>query len=312
MADIKSRYDDTWRVARNSFGGFPVPNPTTSALAVSPEERRRRYDAAWEQGGLGFGFGTFGDLLLNREANDTAVGYIAERIGQIVHDPQVAERLTPRYPFFTKRPPLEHGYYETFNRPNVTLVDVRQSPIEAVTANAIRTRDAQYPVDCIVLATGFDAMTGALFDIDIRGRGGRALKDKWRDGPRTYLGLTAVGFPNLFMISGPQSPSVLTNMPVSIEQHVEWIADCIAYMDRHAIAAIEPTPQAEQGWLAHHQEVSNATLIPQTDSWWVGANVPGKQRLLYPYPGGLDVYRKICDQVAAAGYEGFSRTPAAV
>ncbi|MEC9340136.1 MAG: NAD(P)/FAD-dependent oxidoreductase, partial [Pseudomonadota bacterium] len=241
-AQIKGRYDEIWSTARNSFGGFPVPNPQTSALEVSDEERRRRYDAAWEKGGLGFGFGTFGDLLLSKEANDTAVAYFAERIHEIVDDPQVADRLTPKYPFFTKRPPLEHGYYEAFNRANVTLVDVRETPIEAITAAGIRTSDDDFPVDVIILATGFDAMTGTLFDIDIRGRQGLPLKDKWADGPRTYLGLTTAGFPNLFMISGPQSPSVLTNMPVSIEQHVEWIADCIAYLNGQGIDSIEPTP----------------------------------------------------------------------
>lgn len=311
VSEIKSRYEEIWRTTRDTRGGFPYPVSHASARDVSPEERRRVYEEAWQRGGLGFGFGTFNDLLVNKESNDTAVEFLSAKIHEIVRDPKVADLLSPKYPFFTKRPPLEHGYYEAFNRDNVTLVDVRSSPIEEITPRGVRTGDGEYEVDLIVYATGFDAMTGALFAIDIRGRGGVPLKEQWAEGPRTYLGLATCGFPNLFMITGPQSPSVLTNMPVSIEQHVEWIGGCIRYMREHGFACIEPRPQAESGWVEHHAQVSDMTLIPQTDSWWVGANVPGKRRLLYPYPGGLDNYRKACDQVAARGYEGFALTPRA-
>ncbi len=229
-----------------------------------------------------------------------------EKISEIVDDPDVANLLTPKHPFGTKRPPLEHGYYETFNRDNVTLVDVRSAPIEEITPKGVRTTERAYEVDCIIYATGFDAMTGALFAMDIRGREGVSLKEHWSDGPSTYLGLTTVGFPNMFMISGPQSPSVLTNMVVSIEQHVEWIADCMAHMREQNLDRIEATAEAQEGWMTHHTMIADATLIPQTDSWWVGANIPGKKRFLYPYVGGLDTYRTLCDQKAANGYEGFA------
>jgi cyclohexanone monooxygenase len=301
---VKATYHEIWETARAAVGGFPFPRSNTSALAVTPEERQRIYEAAWERGSLAFG-ATFMDFILSKEANDTANEFLRAKIREIVHDPEVAELLTPNYPFFTKRPPLEHGYYEAFNRDNVTLVDVRRAPIEEITPKGIRTSEAEYEVDCIIYATGFDAMTGALFGMDVRGRGGLALKEKWADGPRTYLGLTTQGFPNLFMITGPQSPSVLTNMVVSIEQHVEWIGACMEYMRERGYERIEASSEAEERWVAHHTLVANATLIPQTDSWWVGANIPGKKRFLYPYVGGLDNYRRMCDEVAAQGYEGF-------
>ncbi|MDF1819779.1 MAG: NAD(P)/FAD-dependent oxidoreductase [Immundisolibacteraceae bacterium] len=309
IAEIKGRYGEVWDHTRDSFGGFPFSPGEGSATDATPDQRTQIYNAAWQKGGLGgFAFGTFGDLMVNKEANDTIVDFICEKIHETVEDPEVAEALSPRYPFFTKRPPLEHGYYETFNQDKVTLVDVKAAPIREITPTSIITENAEYEVDIIIFATGFDAMTGALFAMDIQGRDGIKLQQKWAEGPRTYLGLATEGFPNMFMISGPQSPSVLTNMPVSIEQHVEWISQCIQAMDEKGVDCIEPLPIAEEQWLAHHAEVSDATLIPQTDSWWVGANVPGKKRLLYPYPGGLDNYRKVCDQVAENGYDGFAQT----
>ena len=306
MAEIKRNYKQIWQKMRANRAGFPYNPSNRSALETPPEERWRIYEEAWQRGGLGFGQETFADLIINEEANRTAQEFFAAKIREIVRDPHVADLLTPKYPFGTKRPPLEHGYYETFNRPNVTLVDVRSTPIEEITERGIRTSEREYELDDIIFATGFDAMTGALFAIDIRGRGGVSLRDRWADGPQTYLGLATHGFPNMFMITGPQSPSVLTNMVVAIEQHVEWIADCIRYLREHGYDAIEAAPEAEQQWVAHHAEVANLTLIPKTDSWWVGANIPGKRRLLYPYVGGLDAYRAICDNVARAGYQGFS------
>jgi len=233
---------------------------------------------------------------------------VAYRIREIVTDSGVADLLTPRHPFGTKRPPLEHGYYEAFNRENVTLVDVKSAPIEEITPKGVRTANAEYEVDSIIYATGFDAMTGALFGMDIRGREGTSLREHWADGPHTYLGLTTSKFPNMFVITGPTSPSVLTNMVVSIEQHVEWIGACMDDMREHGHERIEALPEAEEGWMALHTMIADATLIPQTDSWWVGANIPGKKRFLYPFVGGLDNYRKRCDQVAANGYEGFIRS----
>ncbi|MCG8350910.1 MAG: cyclohexanone monooxygenase, partial [Chloroflexales bacterium] len=244
---------------------------------------------------------------IDKEANDTVSEFVRNEIRKIVRHPEVAELLAPKdHPFFTKRPPLEHGYYEAFNRDNVTLIDLRDSPIEALTPKGIHTRGSEYAVDSIIFATGFDAMTGTLFAIDIRGHNGVALKEKWADGPRAYLGIATHGFPNMFIITGPQSPSVLTNMTVAIEQHVEWIADCLHYMREHDSRCIEPTAEAEDAWVEHATQVAEATLLPLTDSWWVGANIPGKPRLLYPYVGGLDVYRQKCDEVAAQGYAGFA------
>ncbi len=305
IEEIKATYKEIWKTAREAPAGFPFQRGPKSALEVTPEERKSAYEAAWERGSLSFG-ATFNDLLLNKEANDTANDFIRSKISETVRDPEVADLLTPKYPFQTKRPPLEHGYYETFNRENVDLIDVSSAPIEEITPTGIRTADAEYEVDCIIYATGFDAMTGALLKMDIRGRDGITLKEKWADGPVTYLGLTAHGFPNMFMITGPQSPSVLTNMPMGIEQHVEWIADCMVHMREHNLESIEAQSDAEDGWIALHNMIADATLVAQTDSWWVGANIPGKKRILYPYIGGLDTYRAKCDDVAAKGYEGFA------
>ena len=221
----------------------------------------------------------------------------------------MAETLVPRdYPVGTKRLCIDTDYYDTYNRANVTLVDVRKAPIEAITPRGVRTRDAEHALDSIVLATGFDAMTGALLDIDIRGRGGQALRERWAAGPRTYLGLAIAGFPNLFAITGPGSPSVISNMVVSIEQHVDWIADCLAYLREHGRARIEATAEAEEAWVAHVNEVGHGTLYPRASSWYMGANIPGKPRIFMPYVGGVGVYRQKCADVAARGYEGFALT----
>jgi cyclohexanone monooxygenase len=230
---------------------------------------------------------------------------VRSKIREIVRDGAVAEMLLPRgYPLGTKRLCVDTGYYVTFNRDNVTLVDVRSTPIEEIAPSGIRTSAAEYALDRIVFATGFDAMTGALRGVDIRGRGGAALARKWQQGPRAYLGLMVAGFPNLFVITGPGSPSVLTNMLVSIEQHVDWIADCLAYLRRHRLALIEPTLEAENMWVAHVDEVAHSTLYPEANSWYMGANIPGKPRVFMPYIGGLGAYRQRCDEVAANGYAG--------
>ncbi len=303
---VKANYDEIRRKVRESFTGMPFDFPEKSALEVTPEERRRAYDAYWEIGGFGFLFATYNDLILNKEANDTAAEYVREKIREIVRDPTVAEKLSPRgYPIGTKRPPIDTDYYETFNRDNVSLVDLRASPIEEITRKGIRTRDAEYELDSIVFATGFDAMTGSLFKLGIQGRDGIPLKEKWEDGPHTYLGVATAGFPNLFMITGPGSPSVLSNMPVSIEQHVEWISDCISYMRQHGLDIIEAKEDAQEAWVAHVNETANATLFPQADSWYMGANVPGKPRVFTPYVGGVGHYRNLCQEIADKGYEGF-------
>ncbi len=307
IQQIKSQYREIWHKARISGFGLPYDAVNRSALSVSPEEREQIYWAAWNKGGFYLGIETFSDLLVNKEANETASEFIRARIRELVYDPKVAELLIPRdHHFFTKRPPLEHGYYEAFNRDNVTLIDVRSTPIEEITPQGIRTSDTEYEADAIIFATGFDAMTGSLFKMNISGRDGITLNDKWADGPRTYLGLATHGFPNMFMITGPQSPSVLTNMTVAIEQHVEWITDCINYLRSHGVRMIEAQAEAEEAWVNHATQVAEATLLVNTPSWWVGANIPGKPRLLYPYVGGLGFYKQQCDEVAANGYRGFA------
>jgi cation diffusion facilitator CzcD-associated flavoprotein CzcO len=304
---VKDDYEAIWQRARESGFGYPYASEERSALDYSPEERESIYEAAWAKGGFYIGIETFSDFLANKDSNDTISDFLRSKIRETVHDPATAELLTPKdYPFFTKRPPLETGYFEAFNRDNVALVDVRATPITEITEHGVRTTDAEYEVDAIIFATGFDSMTGTLFRMGIRGVGGLKLEDKWADGPRTYLGLTAHGFPNLFIITGPQSPSVLANMPVAIEQNTEWIAGLIAYMRDRGIDYVEATEDAEDRWVAHHNELAQDTLLLGTDSWWVGANIPGKARTLYPYVGGVGVFRETCQQVADNGYEGFT------
>ncbi len=306
---VKAGYAEFRRQARESRIGFVVERSEASALAVTREQRRREYETRWSRGGLGF-TATYVDLLTNPEANETAAEFCRAKIRAVVRDPAVAEVLVPRdYPVGTKRMCVDTRYYETFNRPNVTLVDIRSAPIEAITPEGLATQERTYAVDSLVFATGFDAMTGALLAIDIRGRGARTLRQAWAEGPRTYLGLAVAGFPNLFTITGPGSPSVLSNMIVSIEQHVDWIADCLAYLGAHHHAAIEPTAEAQAAWVAQVNEIGHATLYPRANSWYMGANVPGKPRVFMPYIGGVGAYRQICDSVAGKGYEGFALTP---
>jgi cation diffusion facilitator CzcD-associated flavoprotein CzcO len=273
------------------------------ALAVEPEERARVYEGRWQHGGLPF-LGAFVDLLFDGQANETAAEFVRTKIRQIVEDPVVAARLAPRTVIGCKRLCVDTGYFATFNRENVELVDVGESPIEQITPRGLRAGGRHYDLDCIVFATGFDAMTGALLRIDIRGRGGRSLGDAWAEGPRTYLGLGVAGFPNMFTISGPGSPSVLTNMVVSIEQHVNWITDCLEYMGDNGHRRIEATPEAQDAWVAHVNGIADFTLFPSCNSWYLGANVPGKPRVFMPLVG-FPPYVEKCDEVAAKGYEGF-------
>jgi cation diffusion facilitator CzcD-associated flavoprotein CzcO len=304
--DLKANYDQIRRKNRESVFGMPFDPAEQSALEVQAEERQRVYDELWDYGGFKFLLSSYSDLILNKEANETAAEYVRARIREIVKDPVTAEKLSPRtHPIGTKRPPIDTDYYETFNRDNVTLVDIRSAPIEEITRTGIRTRDGEYALDCIVFATGFDAMTGTLFNLGISGRDGVALQEKWADGPHTYLGVAAAGFPNLFIITGPGSPSVLSNMPVSIEQHVEWIADCIQYLRNRNLDSIEATEEAQVAWDAQVNEIANATLFPQADSWYMGANIPGKPRVFMPYAGGVGTYRQLCAEIAEKGYEGF-------
>jgi cation diffusion facilitator CzcD-associated flavoprotein CzcO len=290
---------------RTSAFGFMHEPSTKGALEVSSEERQREYETRWQRGGFHM-LGAFTDLIVNKDANDTAAAFVRSKIRAIVRDPAVAEALMPTsYPIGTKRLCVDTGYFAAFNRSSVTLVDLKATPIEVITSAGVRTSTAEYSLDSIVFATGFDAMTGALSNIDIRGRAGLALKHKWSEGPRTYLGIMVAGFPNLFTITGPGSPSVLSNMVVSIEQHVDWISDCLGHLREHRLAVMEATLEAENAWVTHVSEVGHQTLFPLANSWYMGANIAGKPRVFMPYIGGVGPYRQKCDEVAAKGYEGF-------
>jgi cation diffusion facilitator CzcD-associated flavoprotein CzcO len=304
--EIKANYP-AFRQA-NSETIFGANFGYNEALAVeTPEdEQRREYETRWERGGLPF-LAAFADLILDQKANDTASDFIREKIHDVVEDPAVADLLSPHHVVGCKRLCVDSGYFETFNRPDVTLVDVSSSPIEKITKTGLTAHGEDFELDAIVFATGFDAMTGSLLRVDIRGKQGTPLRDKWSEGPRTYLGLGTAGFPNLFTITGPGSPSVLSNMLPSIEQHVNWIADCIAYMRDHEVACIEATPDAEEAWGEHVNEVANESLYPGCNSWYLGANVPGKPRVFMPYLGYAPYVEK-CNEVAAKGYEGFALT----
>ena len=304
---FRARYPDVRRFAREeSRNGIYTELPDRGALDDGENERRSKYEARWASGGLTF-MSVYNNLGLDKAANDTAAGFVREKIAEIVNDPETARLLQPdSYPIGTKRICVDTDYFATFNRPNVNLVDIRSNPIQEILPDAVRMADgAQVAVDALVLATGFDAMTGSVTRIDIHGRNGQTLNRKWAEGPKTYLGLMSAGFPNLFLITGPGSPSVLSNMIVSIEQHVDWIADCLGFMRGRGLATMEARPDAEETWVAHVNEVAHGTLYPQANSWYMGANIPGKPRVFMPYIGGVGVYRQICNDVAAKGYEGF-------
>jgi cyclohexanone monooxygenase len=288
------------------FGIDFKPNDRIGAEATA-EEREAEFDKRWADGGLSL-VGAFADLFVNPEVNEAAAEYIRARIRDTVDDPEVAELLLPDTAVGCKRPCADTNYYETFNRPNVTLVNIKNAPIEQISETGLRTGGQDYELDTIVFATGFDAMTGALLRIDIRGRSGITLREKWAEGPKNYLGLGVVGFPNFFTITGPGSPSVLANMIPAIEQHVDWIADCIVHMRERDFGRIEALAEAETAWVAHVNEIANRTIYPTCNSWYVGANIPGKPRVFTPYLG-FPPYKKKCDEVAAKGYEGFQLSP---
>jgi cation diffusion facilitator CzcD-associated flavoprotein CzcO len=304
---IKENPDEIRAATRETLNGMAFRIEERLAVETPPEEREAIYEAAWERGGLQFR-ATFKDMLVDKAANDTAADFIRRKIRSIVKDPKTAATLSDiDHPYAAKRPPIDTNYFETFNRPNVTLVDVKATPIERISPAGVCTTEAEYELDIIVFATGFDAMTGPMLRMDIRGRDGVALRDVWEAGPRNYLGLQIAGFPNLFTITGPGSPSVLCNMPVAIEQHADWIADCIAHMRANGLERIEARPDAVDKWVAEVNEVASKTLLPlATHSWYLGANIPGKPRVFMPYAGGMVRYREICNDVVARGYEGFS------
>ena len=303
----KAHYPERRRAAFDTpFGIAGYPAPVKSALDATEEERLCAYEAKWAEGGSISFLYSYTDLLINKESNETASEFVRRKIRATLKDPKTAELLCPNdHPIGTKRLILDTDYYETYNRDNVTLVDIRSRPIEEITSTELRTADIDYALDAIVFATGFDAMTGAMKEIDIHTDAGMSIREKWEHGPRTYLGIMIAGFPNLFMITGPQSPGVKSQMILACEQHVDWIADCIQYLRDHAFSRIEAEEDAEDAWVRHNNEVADRTLYPLANSWYVGANIPGKPRVFMPYVGGVAAYKKKCDEIAASGYEGF-------
>ena len=306
VRQVKATYPQMRARAKTLPAGIDLKINMASAIETPDEERRRLFQERWDYGGFGF-MAAFSDLLLNEQSNKTAADFVREKIRTIVKDPKTAELLSPKNIIGCKRLCVDTGYWETFNRPNVTLVDVSDPPIERITADGLVVKGKSYKFDCLVLATGFDAMTGALLKVDIRGRKGVALKDKWNEGPKTYLGLTIAGFPNFFTITGPGSPSVLTNMLPSIEQHVDWIANCLIALRDKGVTVIEPLDEAQEQWVGHVGEAAGVTLRSSCSSWYVGANIPGKPRVFMPYIGGFPAYIERCEAVVAGDYEGFTK-----
>jgi len=303
----KARYPELRKAGlKQSSGMSRIPVPTMAAQDLPAGERTRIYEELWAKGGSARIMTAFNNLLRNEEANETLASFVRDKIGSIVKNPETAALLTPRdHPIGAKRLCVDTDYFESFNRDNVRLVDARRAPIREITETGVRTTEADYEVDAIVFATGFDAMTGALNEIAITGRQGRRLKDKWVNGPTTYLGLMVEGFPNMFIVAGAGSPSVKSNMVVAIELHVEWIAHCLTYMRGRGATTIEAQADAEANWVRHVNDVANGTLFPKADSWYMGANIPGKPRVFMPYIGGIPAYIKACDEIVADNYRGF-------
>ncbi len=306
---IQASYPEIFARCRETHGCFLHKADPRNALDVSPEERRTFYEKLYNEPGFGIWMGNFRDILVDPKANETISEFMAEKIRQRVSDPEIAEKLIPRnHGFGTRRVPLETGYYEVYNQDNVLLVDIRETPIQEVTAQGIRTSDADYEFDIIIFATGFDAVTGAFDRIEFRGTEGQRLKDKWAHGPRTLLGLQTRGFPNLLTLVGPHNAATFCNIPRCIEQNVEWVTDLIRYMQDKGFSRVEPEAEAEEAWTAHVFETAAGMLFSQVDSWFMGvnSNVPGKQqRTFLLYAGGAPAYRERCDQVASSGYQGF-------
>jgi acetone monooxygenase len=306
-AELRARYPRLKQRVNETFAGFEYDFSETDFLALSPAERQREMEKLWADGSLSFWVGSFTGVFFDPAVNEVFSEFVRDKIRARVKDPRVAEKLVPKdYGFGTRRVPLETRYYEAFNRDNVELVDTRETPIERITATGVRTSAKEHPLDILVFATGFDAATGALSRIDVRGRGGVSLKELWARDIRTCYGMTKHGFPNLFMTMAPLSPAAaFCNVPTCSQQQVEWIADTIQHVRDRGARSIEPSAEAEARWVAHHDEVAAATLAMKTDSWYVGSNVGGKQRRLLPYAGGANAYRKACEDLAAAGYPGF-------
>jgi cation diffusion facilitator CzcD-associated flavoprotein CzcO len=309
MANARENWATVLAKMQAHPGGFPFDTHERSALDDTPEERRARYEALWQIGGFTFFLDGYNDIAMSEEANASLADFIRDKIREIVRDPETAEKLMPDHFVMTKRPILDNGYFETFNRDNVTLVDLREDPIERFTETSVVTRTGEHPIDMLVLATGFDAISGSMLRLNPKGRGGTSLKERWTDRFHNYLGLTIAGFPNLFMIHGPGSPGVFYNMPLGAERQMDWIGKFMRHLREQGMGAGEPTSDSEAAWGAEVSALANATLFPRTDSWWTGANVPGKPRYFSVYLGGSLYYQRI-SEVAAKDYEGFVFEPA--
>ncbi len=309
IAAIKRDYDRIWADARRSMTAFGFEESTVPAMSVSEEERQAVFEKAWQTGGgFRFMFGTFGDIATDAQANEAAAAFVRGKIAEIVDDPETAARLTP-HDLYAKRPLCDSGYYATFNRDNVSLEDVKANPIAEITPRGVRLEDGtEHALDMIIFATGFDAVDGNYTKIDLRGRGGRSIREHWQQGPTSYLGMTVSGFPNMFMVLGPNGP--FTNLPPSIETQVEWIADCVREAECRGQRVVEATPAAESGWTATCKEIADATLFPRAESWIFGANIPGKTNTVMFYMAGLGAYRETLQDVVDDDYRGFSMTPA--
>lgn len=306
--EIQKNYDEILQAAHENGFGHPFEPAYPTAEDKPMEEVEEILEPRWEEGGFRFML-TFEDLVFNPDTNEKVSEFVRQKIRETVDDPETAEKMVPTDHYYaTKRPPLHSNYYETFNKDHVGLVDVTETPIERFTPDGIQTSAEHHDFDMVIYATGFDAMTGTLLNMDIEGRDGLTLEEKWTDGPQTYLGLGVHGFPNLFTITGPQSPSVLSNMPVSIEHHVEWVSEAIDHFASNDIRLVEPTKTAEEAWTAHNTEVAEQTLYPTADSWYMNENIDDKPTVFTPYIGGVDVYHQTIQEVAQKGYEGFELT----
>ena len=303
---IKANYGEFRREARAALAGVPFPKMRESILKESPEEVEKHLESCWGEGGFSLWLGSYGDILFDEKANKVAAEFVRKKIRARVKDPRTADLLCPDYLYGTKRQPCETNYFETYNRDNVSLVDIKSNPIRRITERGLELDNGDgYVFDCLIYSTGFDAFTGPLFNLNLKGRKGVSLREHWSEGPRTNLGIMSHGFPNFFMITGPQSPSVLFNMPLGIEQHVEWIADVIRYMEDNGLESIEPEKAKEDDWREMVEGIANSTLMPKTNTWYTGSNIPGKPRSFMVYLGGGAAYKQECDEAARNGYDGF-------
>jgi len=307
LADARENWEAIREKMYANMGGFPHDGSKGSALDDTPEERRALYESLWQRGGFHFFLDLYSDIAISEEANASLADFVRDKIREIVHDPETARKLLPDHYVICKRPILEDGYFEAYNRDNVTLVDLREDPIERFTPNSVITQSGEHPIDMLVLATGFDAISGTMLRLNPKGRGGVSLGERWQDRFHNYLGMTVAGFPNLFMIHGPGSPGVFYNMPLGAERQMDWIGHCIQHLQDRGMGAVEPTTDSEDAWANEVSAIAGATLFPKTDSWWTGANIPGKPRYFSAYLGGDIYYQRISD--IAKDYAGFVFEP---